>query len=259
MVPPQWLPEFNRTGVRANLPAYRRYYRLGGVQPASTRFDSVTKRSSLNMGVPLPLQVGLLLIVLLLVSCGRQVDSLPCAATGENFLQDADFSLEAADPRSRHWSASQHAGEPSFETEIAGGVLTITKIGTQPWFILKQRIKDKRLGGSIVVYSADVKLDLREPKRAHYFGYGGGLSLVARSGDGRVLVRSILEHEPSIGTFDWQSVRVLVELPESTRTVEAGFLHQADGTLSVRNPSLRRVKNPLPECGWKNGSQHNKP
>lgn len=181
----------------------------------------------------------------LLVSCDNLGGGGACPPGGGNLIRDADFALEAANKSSRFWGQSQHAGEVSFATSIEDGVLTIQKTGTQPWFVYRQILISPDLGGQKLLFSADVKLDMRPPKKAHGLGYGGWLRVAARSANGAMLLRSELEQEPHIGTTDWEQVRVLVDLPRSTRRVDLSLLHQADGVMSVRNPYF----GPQLKCG----------
>jgi hypothetical protein len=171
-----------------------------------------------------------------------------CVTDRENLIEDANFSLEEENNQSRLWVQSQHAGELSFTTNIQKGVLTISKIGTQPWFTYKQLVQAKKYAGQKMVFSADLKLDLDPPRLSHGFGDGGGLMIVAKSANRKLLLRSVLEHEPHIGKTDWQRVQVIVQLPKSTRRVTLAFLHQADGIMQVRNPFFGAVTPGTKDC-----------
>ena len=91
-----------------------------------------------------------------------------------------------------------------------------------------------------MAFSAELKLDLKVPDDRHGFGYGGGLSLLAKKNN-RVVLSSSLEHEPHMGVHDWQSVRIVADLPEGISYLRVGFLHQAGGSFQVRNPALYAV------------------
>ncbi|MFT5133347.1 MAG: hypothetical protein ACI9SC_001818 [Gammaproteobacteria bacterium] len=178
---------------------------------------------------------------LLLASCVSIDSTELCLADGKNLIEDASFSSEAENNLSRLWSQSQHAGELSFNTKIQKGVLTISKVGTQPWFTYKQVLQAEKYAGQKIVFSADLKLDLDPPRVSHGFGDGGGLMIVAKSANRKLVLRSVLEHEPHIGKTDWQKVQVIVQLPENTRWLTLAFLHQADGIMQVRNPFFGTV------------------
>ena len=77
---------------------------------------------------------------------------------------------------------------------------------------------------------------------------GGGLNLTARSGDNRIVLQSKLQHEPWLGQTDWQPVRVIVDIPGNTESIELDFLHQASGVLQVRKPSFHPVDAASPAC-----------
>ncbi len=164
-----------------------------------------------------------------------------CAVTGQNYIKDSDFALEIADPKSKYWTSGQHAGEASYETELKDGELTIRKTGTEPWFVYRQRIESKELGAKKIAFTAELKLDLQLPEHPGAFPVGGGLQLIARAPGRKILRASTLQHEPRMGSTDWQQIQVVIQLPAKTAMVDVGFLLQADGTLQVRNPSLRQV------------------
>jgi hypothetical protein len=192
-------------------------------------------------------RLPVLALAILLASCGDTTDPDVCQKLGDNLLQDADFELEKQDGRSKAWGALQHAGEKSFEYTIENGELTIEKIGTQPWGIFRQRLRTSDLNGTRMAFTAELKMDL-SPDGARIPPTGGGLNLTARSGNNRILLRSTLNHEPRIGKTDWQPVRVIVDIPETTEIIELGFLHQASGVLQVRKPSFHQVDAASPAC-----------
>ncbi len=169
-----------------------------------------------------------------------------CAVQKTNYLQDADFALEAASRRSRHWTGIQHAGDKSFETSMHDGVLTIEKTGAQPWYLFRQRLPAEELEGKKLAFSAELKLDLRAPAKMETTvdKVGGGLFIVTRNSQGNRTLASTFDHEPNMGSSDWRPVQVVIEIPPGTRKVELGFAHKADGVLQVRKPALQEVKEP---------------
>ncbi|TGD73016.1 hypothetical protein E4634_12075 [Mangrovimicrobium sediminis] len=173
----------------------------------------------------------------LLTACTAENKDAACAAA--DILEDPGFTTLGGPRSQRRWSASQHASEPSFAYGVEDGVLTIRKTGKEPWFLLTQIVQDyTSLAGQEVEYSAEIRLDLQPPSIPHGFKDGGGLVLTALVG-GRNAVNSVLEHEPHIGTSDWQRVAIRATLPRQINQLRLGILHQADGTLQVRNPQLR--------------------
>ncbi|MFT4823641.1 MAG: hypothetical protein ACJASY_001833 [Halioglobus sp.] len=172
-----------------------------------------------------------------------------CEVTGGNYLQNSDFSTKTASGGVKHWTATQHAGETSFEVNYDGVEVTIDKIGSQPWMMLKQRLRDTDLAGEKAAFTAEIKLDLQQPAIFHGFKKGGGLQLTAApSSSSRLLLKSTLDHTPHMGKTDWEKVQVVVKFPPKTSTVEVSFLHQADGVLQVRNPSLQLVDESGGKC-----------
>lgn len=156
----------------------------------------------------------------------------------ENFLVDGEFQTIRPDRPSGVWRVRQHATAGSFEMLADKGVLSVRKIGPEPWTLINQSVSQPGLGGATIVYSADLKLDLTDPDPPHGFEYGGGLHVEAVNANRRTIFRSVMEHEPRFGSSDWRRVRVTLRLPESTRQLRVGVIHQAGGTLMIRNPML---------------------
>ena len=167
-------------------------------------------------------------------------DNGQCEGQGKNLLQDPGFETIGASRRERKWFASEHAAGQSFDYSASNGELLIEKTGAEPWFILTQSIARDEIPGERVVFSAEIKLDMQPPAIAHGFKQGGGLTVTAKA-NGKPVVRSLMDHEPHMGTTDWQPVQVVLELPKRVQSVRLGFIHQADGSISIRNPALKRV------------------
>lgn len=164
-----------------------------------------------------------------------------CEVVEGNYLQNPMFAQRNATGGLQYWVGSQHAGEKSYDVESGDGGLTIIKTGTQPWYYLRQNLAAKEIAGKKLALTVELKLNLQQSRRATV---GGGVKIVARSSglQGRkLLLRSTFDHQPRNGKTDWFPVQVVVQLPGETDTVEVGFLHQADGTLQVRNPSFQLV------------------
>ena len=190
-------------------------------------------------------------ITLVLISYCSSASSDVCELVAGNLLQDPMFLERNPAGVLQYWASSQHAGEPSFELEFDSGELTIIKTGTQPWFYFRQNVEVEQLVGKKLALTAELKLDMEPQQRRQGFIVGGGIKMVARSSSlqGRkLLLRSVLDHEPHAGKTDWYPIRVVIELPKGSSTLDVGFLHQADGTLQVRNPSLQLVDESRGPC-----------
>lgn len=185
------------------------------------------------------LALGCLCLCLLLPGVARPSEL--CELEGPEYLQDADFALEAADRRSKHWTGIQHAGERSFVPSIEAGVLRIEKVGTQPWYIYRQRIKPGDLGGKLMAFTAELQLDLQKPEASGMARDGGGLQLTVRTRNGQAYSAEF-PHEPHIGETDWFTAQLVVRIPKNAAIIEPAFRHQADGVLNARNVSFREVK-----------------
>ena len=193
------------------------------------------------------MRLGALLPALLLAACGAPSDPDVCQLLGDNYLQDADFALEQNNSRSNTWITLQHAGEPSYKYTARNGELTISKIGTQPWGVFKQQLRNSDLGGERMAFSAELKLALDRPAQQAML-QGGGLTLTASSGRRRVVLQSKMNHEPRLGHTDWLPVQVIVNIPGNAQNIDLGFILQADGMFQVRKPSFHRVDASSPAC-----------
>ena len=171
-----------------------------------------------------------------------------CATKGDNYIQDADFALEAADVRSRFWTRAQHAGERSFEATFDEGVLTIKKVDIQPWYYFRQRIDAEELQGKTLAFTAEMELDLTEPAVPAFDVVGGGLYVAVRSSSRKMLLQSELENEPRIGKTDWTPMQYVFKVHPRATSIEVAFAHIAEGSMRVRNPSLMEVNLKKPEC-----------
>ena len=185
---------------------------------------------------------------LLLIACSSDKPGeapANCAPRSGNLIQDTSFTTLFSHRSQRLWHTSEHAAGGTFEPGVENGVLSIRKIGDEPWFTVTQSPDAESLAGKKLAFSAEIRLDLHEPEKPHAFGYGGGLTVLARRG-GKVVVRSTLEHEPHFGTHDWQTVKVVFPLPKNTTYLRVGFVHQAGGVIQVRNPALHVVDTACP-------------
>jgi hypothetical protein len=179
-----------------------------------------------------------LLAVLALGACGPLPGGDPCAPEAGNYLQDVDFAQEAQSSRSKHWTGIQHTGEKSFAVAIADGVLSIDKVGSQPWFLYRQRLPAEELAGERVVFSAELRLVGRAAGGPERVGNAGGLKLSALSAGkaGLRLEQRLAAGEPA---EQWQPLRIIAALPRYTDILELSFFHESDGVLEVRAPALQ--------------------
>jgi len=178
--------------------------------------------------------------VLMLIACGRAPQEEGCLLAEKNLLEDADFSLEAESSRSTFWTGIQHTGEKSFTVGFADAIVSIEKVGSQPWFLYRQRLKAGDFAGQKIAFSAEVRLIGRAAAAAEREGRPGGIKLAVLPG-GRSQLRLEQRLEAGRQPEEWQSLQLIAQLRPNTETVELGFLHESDGVLQVRRPSLRLV------------------
>ena len=153
-------------------------------------------------------------------------ESRDCAES-ENLLANMPFQNNL-----RGWRYGQHTGAKSFEASAEAEVLTIERIGPEPWMLLYQIVKDKRLAGSHVLFEAELRGDAPPEPRLHGFEHKAGLYFKANN---RIL---LADHEPNTGAWDWTSVSYEEVLPADVRSVRAGFVHQSGGSIAARNARL---------------------
>lgn len=184
-----------------------------------------------------------------MAACGQVADDPACLLEDRNYLNDADFALEDQSSRSKHWTGIQHAGEKSFAVSIDDAVVSIERIGSQPWFLYRQRLKATDLAGRKMAFSAELRL--LGPATGARDGVDPpvGLKLSALSASGKALSR--LEQRLASGESiaDWQKVQLVSQLPPQTQTVELSFFYESEeGTLQVRSPSFREVSSASSVC-----------
>ena len=151
--------------------------------------------------------------------------------TSENLLQDVTFSRQGE--YARTWREAQHTGERSFSTDAVDGVLEIRRISSQPWMLFRQTVKDPRLSGATIRYTAELKADLPAEPRLHGFDHVGGLYLQLARGKVR-----LADHEPNHDQWEWQQFNYEESIPQGVTSLRLGFVHQAGGVLWAKNPSL---------------------
>lgn len=189
----------------------------------------------------------LLAIVLGVSACGPAPGDDVCVLQEGNYLQDTDFALEAQSSRSKHWTGIQHTGEKSFAVAIADGILSIEKVGSQPWFLYRQRLPAQNLAGERVAFSASVRLVGRAAEAGGRVGEAGGLKLSAMSA-GKAELRTEQRLAAGIPAQQWQLLRIIADVPRYTDTLELSFFHESDGVLEVRAPALQRVESSSLAC-----------
>ena len=157
-------------------------------------------------------------------------DSRRCK-TSENLLVDTDFTRQGEFARA--WRTAQHTGEPSFSVEVTDGILEINRIATQPWMLFRQTIKDARLAGAVIRYTADLQGDLTPTPNLTLGDDFAGLYLKVGRGDAK-----LAQHNPNTNQWGWQSFSYEEQIPQGVKRLRAGFVYQSGGALRARNPSL---------------------
>jgi hypothetical protein len=158
-------------------------------------------------------------------------------------LRDSRFEPES-DSRPFAWVYTQHAGEESYKFEVEEGVLSITRIATQPWGQATQTVSAEGLEGVWVEFSAELSGSLVEPVRPELEPSGVGIRVLGfPPGTPRIIGKSILATEVgeppiAVGELSWtrQALRLLV--PEGATEIEVAIRLGLGGVLHARRPSL---------------------
>ena len=163
----------------------------------------------------------------------QSVISEGCAVS-ENLLVNTEFS----DMSQGVWAYSQHAGDRSFSVTSAQGELAITRTGVEPWMLLKQKVAVPEINPGLSarwLFSAELKGQVETEPVLHGFEHVAGLFLQPAASP---MSAKMAEHAPNQGVWDWQRVEVMATVLPGSKVVQAGFVHQAGGSLWARNPSL---------------------
>lgn len=201
-------------------------------------------------------RAGLALALLALIGCappsGVVVDDTPTdeddaestavdrsAAGADCVVSDnllADLAFEEIDKGG--WAYSQHSGDRSFRVSSEQGELAITRTGVEPWMLLKQKVALPQTNPELIgtwVFSAELKGQVETDPVLHGFEHVAGLLLQPATSP---MSAKVAEHEPNQGAWDWQRIEVTAPVLPGHKVVQAGFVHQAGGSLWARNPSL---------------------
>jgi hypothetical protein len=190
--------------------------------------------------------------LLLVTACSSGAEAPPPAASATaavdpGLLLDPNFIPES-DGRGAAWVFSQHAGEDSYRFDIEDGVLSITRIATQPWGQAVQVVEAEGLEGQWIEFSAELSGSLVEPVRPELEPSGVSMRMLGfPPGTPRIVGRSILEAavgEPPVvvGELPWTRHAVRIQVPEGTTHIEVAIVLGLGGTLRARNPALRVVE-----------------
>lgn len=142
------------------------------------------------------------------------------------------------------WNSTQHGAIPSFLVTADDGIVTVERIGPEPWYNLVQFVDLKSSAGHAMLLEADLKLSLNSDDWPHALEPKGGLQVgiwalgeIAMLGP-RLTLESVAEHSPNLGETDWFRAQVRFTVPERPQRSRVGLIHQANGSLSVRDIAL---------------------
>lgn len=168
---------------------------------------------------------------------------VPNCAGKTNLLKNAEF-ISSPDRLLVDWNSTQHGNIPSFVVSVEDGVVTIERNGPEPWYNLEQPLDLKDYAGHRMLYRADLKLSLDSENWPHRLEPRGGLQVLIWATSPpplrstRLNVNSSAEHTPNLGETGWFSAHTEFVVPERPKRSIIGLIHQANGSISVKNPAL---------------------
>jgi hypothetical protein len=165
-------------------------------------------------------------------------------ANGSNLLADPEFAVDKTGPDAV-WRLSQHAGPRSYEWAVDEGVLSVTRIGPEPWGQATQSIPAADLVGRTLVFSAELSGNLAADSAETVERTGIGVRVRGTSPDvpamlGPSAIQLSATGAPALppGKLDWSEQRVEFRVPEGAEEVEVAIRLGTGGTLRARNPRL---------------------
>ena len=163
----------------------------------------------------------------------RSANKTDCVVS-QNLLADLSF----VELNESVWAYTQHSGDRSFSVTSAQGELAITRTGVEPWMLLKQQVALPETNPDLSakwLFSAELKGQVETEPVLHGFEHVAGLFLQPAASP---MSAKMAEHEPNQGVWDWQRIEVSAAVLPGSKFVQAGFVHQAGGSLWARNPNL---------------------
>ena len=166
-------------------------------------------------------------------------------ASTKQLLLNTDFKGDELS----NWSTLQHAGDKSYEFTAHNGVVTIQRIGTEPWGVLAQRIPLDLPAGEQLQLKAMVRGNF--PKDQGEPFQSSSVKLVVQGWNANPALRflglqDLLEVTQEIplqpGLSRWQEVSLDVVIPENAVSVEVFFVMAYEGELHVKAPSLQTMR-----------------
>lgn len=192
---------------------------------------------------------AILFPILFLAACGSYEPPDPGLIANPTFAPEDDAERVGAP-----WFASQHAGGRSFDTSVSDGVLTIERIGTEPWGHTIQSVPAEELQGRRVEFSVELAGSLQPVDKASETGktlkgyHDTGLGAVVKGYRddprlrrllGKTTLETVKSEEPlEPGEHDWRRHRLVFDVPENATEIEVQIRLTHNGVLKARGPRL---------------------
>ncbi|HEY7884925.1 MAG TPA: hypothetical protein VIC08_08280 [Cellvibrionaceae bacterium] len=206
-------------------------------------------------------RIALMCLALILAACDKKsADETPSPVeppapapytpppAGE--IKNPTFTLGAQNVP-EHWSLQQHSSSDSYSLAVNDGVLSISRVGDEPWGVVKQTIRTRDMApflGKTLEFSADISAEFTDEYGEPYEPPALMVRLRGlRAGTPAMLGRSnILTERTNIetltGYLPWRRYTVRFDVPEageaSAVDLELNILMTSGGVMHVRGPSL---------------------
>lgn len=170
------------------------------------------------------------------------------AGAGAQMLEDPVFA-EYESGHFKKWGTQQHAGEKSYEFSSDKGVLSIRRMGVEPWGAVTQRVPVQELAGKTLRLQVEVRgyfkareLQGLDPSAVKMIVHGWPANPAMRFMGLTDLAHVGRDLDVDMPAGKWQTVELDVELPKDAVDVELYFVMAYDGELQVRSPRLYTVE-----------------
>lgn len=168
----------------------------------------------------------------------------PIAEGATELLANVDFGL-SADGSLAEWGLTQHAGAVSYERTVSEGVLSLARVGAEPWGQISQSLPADAWAGKRLRFSVELsaELDLKWGPPLQSTGLsislmGLGPSDLPMMGR-RHLLTLLSDPGVPVGETDWQRYVLEFEVPQGRELqLIAAVQLSHGGRLRMRAPSL---------------------
>lgn len=175
-------------------------------------------------------------------------------AIDPGLVQNPGFEYrEGTEFLERPWSFTQHATTDSYVYEAENGVLTLTRIGHEPWGQVFQRVNVGDYAGQTLRYSAWLKAHFDDSFEPGFEPTGLAVSVFGR-GEGMMAGQRLLFSRDSAidieyGHYGWARHDLEFDLPDNATRVEIRIRLTRGGWMKAQYPSLQPLASDPDDIG----------